>query len=184
MIQGDRVNLRAIEREDLPLLRDLRNNTEINQYFRTWEQLNMKDQEKYFDNYVMGDNHVVFGIYLQCRSCLIGDCRLSYINWQARNSEAGIYIAPKYQNRGFGSESLSLLVDFGFKQANLHRITAEVRADNSNSISLFEGAGFQREGYCKDSFFRNGKFYDTVMLALIKEPARLPESFSHHIEGK
>lgn len=172
MIRGKKVNLRAIEREDLPLLRDMRNDVSQNQYFRTWKQLNMENQENFFQNFIMSDKHIVFGIYLQCRSCLIGECRLSYIDWQKRSAEVGIYIAPKYQNRGFGTEALKMLADYGFNQANLHRIATEIQVDNRKSIKMFEKVGFQHEGLLVDSFYRNGRYYNTIIMALIQGPAR------------
>jgi len=172
VIRGKKVNLRAIEREDLPLLRDMRNDVSQNQYFRTWKQLNMENQENFFQNFIMSDKHIVFGIYLQCRSCLIGECRLSYIDWQKRSAEVGIYIAPKYQNRGFGTEALKMLADYGFNQANLHRIATEIQVDNRKSIKMFEKVGFQHEGLLVDSFYRNGRYYNTIIMALIQGPAR------------
>jgi len=168
MIEGKRVNLRAIERSDLATLRDMRNDTRSNQYFRTWRQLNMDDQEWFFKNVVMGDNHIVFGIENKIGE-LIGVCRLSFINWQTRSAETGIYIKIEEEGKGYGTEALRMLVDFGFNQANLHRIKAGIRADNTASIEIFNKVGFEVEGTLRDSFFRNGRYYDTIVMSILEK---------------
>jgi len=168
MIKGNQINLRAIERSDLEKLRNMRNEPENNQYFRTWRQLNMDDQERFFKNIVMGDNHIVFGIENKTGE-LIGVCRLSYIQWQARIAEAGIYTKLSEQGKGYGTEAMRILVDFGFNQANLHRITAEARVDNAASIEIFKKIGFEVEGTLRDSFFRNGRYYDTIVMSILEK---------------
>ena len=50
VIKGKKVALRAIEKEDLPLLMEWRNNPEYRQYFREYRELNSVSQERWFQN--------------------------------------------------------------------------------------------------------------------------------------
>ena len=56
MLKGEKISLYAIEREDLQQLRDWRNNPEFRKHFREYRELNMHQQEIWFDEKVVKDN--------------------------------------------------------------------------------------------------------------------------------
>jgi len=49
MMKGKRVNFRKIKQDDLRILRDWRNSTEIREYNSQFTLLNMVDQTKWFE---------------------------------------------------------------------------------------------------------------------------------------
>ena len=50
MIKGKKVGLRAVEKEDLILLRDWRNLTDFRKHFREVRELSLTDQEEWFES--------------------------------------------------------------------------------------------------------------------------------------
>ena len=50
MLKGQYVGLRAIEKDDLPILLQWRNQPEYRQFFREYRELNSVNQEKWFAN--------------------------------------------------------------------------------------------------------------------------------------
>ena len=50
MIKGIKVGLRALEKKDLPILRDWRNIVEFRKNFREVRELSLDDQEIWFDS--------------------------------------------------------------------------------------------------------------------------------------
>ena len=59
MIIGKRIGLRALEQEDLSLLRDWRNREHYRMYFREYRELNLDNQRQWFEKQVVNnDNHV------------------------------------------------------------------------------------------------------------------------------
>ncbi|MFW9917767.1 MAG: GNAT family N-acetyltransferase [Candidatus Thorarchaeota archaeon] len=185
MIKGEKIGLRAIEREDLIQLRNWRNRPELRLNFREYRELSMKDQENFYETMVQGSNHVVFGIVISKQENeplkpysdysidhlkLIGVCRLSYINWHDRNAETGIYIGDESElGKGYASDALKTLVRYGFCELGLQRIWAEIYTFNEESLSLFLRCGFKEEGILRKAHFTQGRFWDSKILAILAE---------------
>ena len=82
MLKGEKVGLRAIEREDLPLLMEWRNQPEYRRYFREYRELSSLHQESWFENKVMKDNSTEMFAIVELESGeMIGACGLCYIDW-------------------------------------------------------------------------------------------------------
>ena len=95
----------------------------------------------------------------------IGYWRLIRENVRA---EIGYAISPGYWGNGFMQETLSKIVDFGFKQFCLHSIEANVNPANIASIKLLEKSGFKREAYYREDYLFNGKYLDSAIYCLLE----------------
>lgn len=51
---------------------------------------------------------------------------------------------PKYQNRGYASEAARAILEYGFKEMNLHRIIATCQPENIPSYRVMEKIGMRR----------------------------------------
>ena len=99
----------------------------------------------------------------------IGTCQLYGINWIHRNAELQIRIGDiAAQSRGLGVQAVNLLVDFGFKDLNLHRIYLHVFATNTRAIRAYEKCGFAREGVLRQAAHVDGGFVDVLSMALLR----------------
>lgn len=61
-----------------------------------------------------------------------------------------------YHGKGYAMEAVGKLVQIGFRDLRLKRISAYVQPDNKPSIRLLERIGFEREGIAR-SFARIGR---------------------------
>lgn len=95
----------------------------------------------------------------------IGYWRLIRENLRA---EIGYAMKPEYWGNGYMKESLTKVIEFGFKDFCLHSIEANVNPNNLSSIKLLENFGFKREAYFKEDYFYNGKFLDTAIYSLLE----------------
>ena len=70
---------------------------------------------------------------------IIGNCGFIEIDNINQTAEIGIFIGNKnYWNKGYGTEAMQLLLDYGFKALNLHNIMLKVYPFNVNAIKLYE----------------------------------------------
>lgn len=100
----------------------------------------------------------------------IGFIGLRSICSRSRRGELWIYIGDKnYWNKGYGQDSLKTLLDFSFNEVNLHRIWLECDAGFSAAIKCYSKVGFKTEGVLKDGYFRNGKYKDTMIMAVLNK---------------
>lgn len=95
----------------------------------------------------------------------IGYWRLIRENIRA---EIGYAMKPEYWGNGYMQESLTKVIDFGFKEFGLHSIEANVNPNNLSSIKLLEKFGFSREAYFREDYFYNGKFLDSAIYSLLE----------------
>lgn len=174
MIEGEIVNFRALEEEDLKQLRDWRNLEYIRKVCREYRLLNMANQRRWFQSLQeKPPKNIMFGIENK-KGKLIGVCGLTWIDWKNLNAEVSIYIGEKeWQGKGVASDSINLLLQYGFETLNMHRIYATIFAFNEASIALFEKCGFKFEGKQRESHFIDGKYFDVLIYGILKEEHRL-----------
>jgi RimJ/RimL family protein N-acetyltransferase len=82
--------------------------------------------------------------------------------WQM--PEIGYLLHPDYWRQGFGAEALTALMDYGFTQRGLDRITADVDPDNLASLALLKKLGFVETGREKNTLRIGDNWYDSVYL--------------------
>ncbi|GAM89535.1 hypothetical protein ANO11243_075740 [Dothideomycetidae sp. 11243] len=86
-----------------------------------------------------------------------------------RCAAVGISLGKEYQGKGYGSEALRWLLEWGFLYANLHRIEITVYGWNSGARRLYEKLGFVQEGVRRKALWFNGQWWDDFSLGLLKE---------------
>jgi RimJ/RimL family protein N-acetyltransferase len=100
---------------------------------------------------------------------LIGVAYAARINMHHRHALVGITIGDRdYWGRGYGRESLRLLMDYCFDALNLHRICAETFEYNTAWRELVEGMGFRKEGTAREYLCREGSFWNKHNYALLR----------------
>lgn len=80
-----------------------------------------------------------------------------------------ITVHDDWQNRGIGTKLIQSVLDVADNWMNIQRIELEVYIDNTAAISLYEKAGFEKEGYHKSYAFKNGQYQDVISMARLKE---------------
>ena len=69
---------------------------------------------------------------------------------------------------GYGREAMDLLLEYGFRNLNFHRIQLNVLEFNHGAIALYEKCGFKGEGIFREFVLRNGKRYNLLLYGLLK----------------
>ena len=100
---------------------------------------------------------------------LIGACGFIGVDYLNQTAETGIFIGNKnYWNKGYGTESLELLLDFGFKALNLHNIMLRVFSFNEKAIRIYNKLGFKTIGKRREALRRGSKTYDIIYMDIIQ----------------
>ena len=84
----------------------------------------------------------------------------------------GYELASPQWGQGYASEAARAMVRFGFEDLGLHRIWAECIADNRRSIRVLEKAGLQLEGRLRDKVYFKGRWWDTLLFAILEDAWR------------
>ncbi len=80
--------------------------------------------------------------------------------------------AEKLCGRGYGTEATKAVIDHAFDEVGLHRISLEVFSFNPRAQHVYEKCGFVVEGKQRDSLRWDGKWFDTIQMALLTTDPR------------
>lgn len=109
-----------------------------------------------------------FAIVLRDVEQLIGAIAL-IINRDLNKAELGYWVGAPYWNRGFATEAACAILDFGFSELGLNRISAKHLARNPSSGRVMEKAGMLREGTARQDTMKWGNYEDLVSYGMLRE---------------
>jgi RimJ/RimL family protein N-acetyltransferase len=178
MIYGERIRLRAVEKDDLPLFVKWLNDPEVRQGILLHNPVSQTEEDGWYERMLArpADEHVMAidvkeppADAVEDRWKLIGSLAFDQIDWHVRAAEFGILIGDKTcWNQGYGTESVRLLCQHGFNTLNLNRIFLHVFESNPRAIRAYEKAGFTLEGRERQAEYKDGKFIDVLRMSLLK----------------
>lgn len=86
-----------------------------------------------------------------------------------KNCEIGYWLGHDYWNKGIMTQVIHIMCQYIFQNYSVHKIYAEIYADNFASAHVLEKNGFIREAQLKDHIYKNGLYYDAEIYSLIGE---------------
>lgn len=169
-IVNNNIVLRAIELEDIQLLRDLINAPEVEKMVVGWsfpvsahqqvDWINSLSKDKTNARYIIDiDNVGAVGV-------------ASFTNIDFKNGTATVNIKLRQEDnirqKGIGYEVITMLINYGFNQLNFNCLVANILSYNSASQKLFEKCGFVLEGTLRNRVFKNGAYQDLLSYSLLR----------------
>lgn len=172
MIIGERVRLRGMEKEDLPVFVRWFNDPEVRRNLLIVQPLSMGQEEKWYAdmlNRPVEEHPLCIEIKQGEDWILIGNMGFMRIDQHDRSAEIGISIGEKqYWNKGYGTDAMRLMVGHGFENLNLHRIYLQVFETNPRGRRCYEKAGFSVDGRLREARFLEGEYVDVFIMSILK----------------
>jgi RimJ/RimL family protein N-acetyltransferase len=170
-LSGDTIDLRGLRRDDMEICRGWLENPEATQFMESgWRPVSDEEIEVIYQASTEPQDTAVFVIQPKGTETPVGSCGLYLIQWICRRAEFRILIGDDAaRGKGHGSEAARLMVDYGFDKLNLETIYLGVNEENGQAIRSYENAGFQREGIRRKLIYRNGRYYNALMMSILRE---------------
>lgn len=131
----------------------------------TFEQL-----DAYYSKNGLSRNGVFFAVHENKTNRFIGTAKLAHIDWLTRCGEFGRVLGDKdSQGKGYGTEIISLILDYAFNVLNLNKVAAGTHADNIAALKTYEKFNFKIEGRIRQACYTNGKLTDTVRVGILRK---------------
>lgn len=166
-LKGKLASLRTIEEEDLEFMVKNINHPEVRATLRRCLPINMIQEKKFLEEISESDDEVHLLIW--DRNDRIGMISLLDIDRQVGSAEIGLWIIPDFWKKGYGTEASKLMVDYGFRELHLHRISARTLRNNPASQKIWEKLGFEKEGVSRDMAFIDGEYVDMVRYSILED---------------
>lgn len=84
-----------------------------------------------------------------------------------RESYITLNIAAPHQRKGYGSEAIGWILQWGFQIAGLHRIGIESLSYNEGATRLYRKLGFTPEGRTRESIWFDGGWHDIMRFGML-----------------
>jgi len=169
MMRGKIVSLRPLERIHLENTRTWANDRELMRVLDRAQPVSADEHQAWFEELKNYNDRVYFAIETIVDVRHVGNIWLWNITPRHRKAELRIVIGDRaHQERGAGTEAISLLCDYAFASLGLHKVYAYVLAINPRARRAFEKAGFVVEGTLRDDRWVDDKPTDVYLLGKLR----------------
>ena len=160
---GERVALGPIRRDLLPLYQRWINDLEVTRTLGAGHvPMTFEAEQAWFERAAKGDE-VAFTVYERATLRPIGNTGWHKPDPVHRTAELGIMIGEKdCWNKGFGTETVRLMLEYGFTVLGLHSAYLRHVAYNERGHRAYLKAGFREMGRRRESVYWAGKYHDMV----------------------
>ena len=172
IIRGEHVYLRAPERSDLATFVRWFNDADVLRNLAMRAPMSLALEEGWFDRMLatQGTTNHHFVICLLTDDRPIGTVGLHGIDFAHGSAEFGIAIGEKDEwGKGYGTDALRAICDFGFGELRLERIALEYYAGNERGRRAYEKAGFVHEATLRRARFARGDHLDVHVMSLLRD---------------
>lgn len=160
-----KIILRKIQYDDLEEIMIWRTSSEVTRFFYTDPILDITKQERWY-NSIQNNEHCKYWM-ITVDNKAIGILGLTNIDLITRECGLTWYIADKeYKGKGIGKTVQLNLIEYVFNKLKLVRFYSEVLSVNKRAINLHLKCGLEIEGIMKEHVFKNGEFYDVIIMAI------------------
>lgn len=169
MLNGEKIYLRKITKDDTKDIVKWRNTPFVRKCFIYREHFTEEIHNNWLTNMVNTGKVHQFMIIMKENNTPIGSVFLRDIDDINHKAEYGIFIGEEaYCGKGIGTEAAELLLKYAFDELKLHKVTLRVLAENQRAIRNYKKVGFTEEGCFYDDVCIDGRFYDVIYMAKIK----------------
>jgi ribosomal-protein-alanine N-acetyltransferase len=172
LLGGEKIRLRVLEKEDLPVLAGWFNDPEVFGEYNPLRQMSIDEVGKILSSpyemkpFIVEDKTGKKVGFISYFYVLHPACRLL---------EVGYSYVPSERGKGYGTEALKIMVDFLFLTKDATRIQAQTDPRNLASHKILEKVGFKKEGVLRKSIFIRGEWRDSWVYSILREEWKNPK---------
>lgn len=112
-----------------------------------------------------------FAIVLRDENTLIGAIEIVVVE-EFQHGILGYWLAKPYWNKGYGTEAVARIIQFGFEDLGLHKVVGEYFDTNPRSERVMEKNAMQLEGKLRQHKMKWDRFVNVDMRGILKSEWR------------
>lgn len=167
-IRGKKVILRAMEKTDCEMAKEMFNDPEMENLVVGWAfPVSSYGQEQWFLNHYNDQNSFRFVIETT-EDGPVGIATLIDIDWKNRRADHGIKLVSKEKrSRGIGTDAVMAIMRYAFDELGLNRLDSSRLDDNLASKGLYTKCGWVEEGVRRKYIYKNGEWRDLTIMGIL-----------------
>lgn len=169
-----RLTLREISMNDLEVIHALNSLPETDEYNTLGVPENIQVTEAILvdwlaENTKQPRNGYILAVVHTETNRLIGMIAMTLARPKFKQGEVWYKLYPGEWNKGYATEALKGLLEFGFNTLNLHRIQAGCAVENTASAKVLEKVGMLLEGRKRKVLPIRGEWVDNFFYGILEE---------------
>ena len=171
-MEGKRVRIRPVRREDLNILESWVNNVEVEGTFNDFGFEGHQSMGGDFEKEGLINDHQATIMIETLGGDIVG--ALSYYQTRYGPKAAhlvygiGLHIVPEQRGKGYGTEAQQLMAAYLFSTYPISRVEASTDVENIAEQRSLEKAGFSREGVLRKAHWRHGDWHDLILYSKLR----------------
>ena len=167
-IKGEKIELRQGEQKDIPYMLVWYNNHELNRLAGWSDSFVGESKLLYNISKGFGDDPMNLIIDNE-EGTPIGTIQLYDISGRNKSCFLGVRIGDfNYMGKGYGVDAIHTLLEYAFTRMDIQRVALRVYEYNERAFKCYIKCGFKIEGRTRKSVYVDGKFYDEIMMSILK----------------
>jgi RimJ/RimL family protein N-acetyltransferase len=179
ILTTDRLVLREFVEDDWPAVLAYQNDPRYLRFY-AWTRRTPEDVQAFVARFIAQQEReprlkFQLAITLPTTGQLIGNAGIRIKTAGGHEADIGYELDPQHWGRGYAGEAARALVQFGFQDLRLHRISAQCLAENVASARVLEKLGMRLEGRLRDAEHFKGRYWDTLHYAILDHEWQAPD---------
>jgi len=164
-VKGELVALGPLRRDLLPLYQRWINDIEVARALGIFLPLTVEKETEWYESEAKSEKSALFTIYELSTLRPIGTTALINLDHRNRRAEFGIAIGEAdCRNKGYGTETTRLVLDYAFTVVGLHNVMLRVFEFNHGAMRAYEKAGFKEIGRHRQSYLAGSRMWDEIWM--------------------
>lgn len=166
-LESENIYLRPFIKEDIQFFTKWYNDFETRAKIGAVDPTNSFEAEKIIEK--NDKDSIWFAVVRKLDNKVIGETGLLRMFPAWATTDLTIILPDKeHQHKGYGTETINLIMDYAFGYLNFNRMSIGVVGFNDSALSFYKKVGFKKEGIQQEGYYYNYKYYDFVMMRILK----------------
>ena len=176
-LKTERLQLKSISEKDIENVFKLQSLEETARFNTSKIPGNIDETKKTVENWMLENKkenpkHFTFAVELIENKEFIGLIGINVGKEHYKNAEIWFQFDYRFCNKGFATESVRKIINFGFEDLKLHRIEAGCAIENIGSISVLEKVGMLKEAHTRKLLPLKSGWSDNFGFAILSTDER------------
>lgn len=168
-IEGSKVILRPFKEEDFPYLEECLKDPEVIKLTGSTVEFDREKIINWYNSRNEQTDRLDLAIVDKSENHLVGEVVVNLYDEIKQSMNFRVLVGPRGRNRGLGTESTQLMIDYIFQHTNLNQLTLSVYEFNPRARAVYEKIGFVFDSLDKNELEYEGKWIDSINMKLTRE---------------
>lgn len=164
------MNLRIVEKEDLPMAAEWTNSPDFLGEYNPLMQVSKADIQRMYENASTQGGY----FFIEKKD----GTKIGYVQQllAAGNLvEIGYALVLNERRKGYCTEAVNMMIDYLFLSKDIIRVQAHTDVRNVGSQKVLEKTGFKEEGVVRKSYFARGEWRDMILYSILRDEWKEPK---------